>query len=268
LDAAEDRAAAAESAARRAELERFVLAEAESRAAEKAARAMSDKAKLEVARDAALAVKTAREEELGRERERLATEVARLQKEWALSRGEVETERDRLRDANAAKDAVAEKASLRATEDETRATKLREDRADAEQRAQVAEAKVVLLEQQVTKAEERLRAATYARVASHSVSAAAEAAGVVAGALASDGSPVETPREMELLAAAVRAGEDAAAAKEAAAAANAHVAHYRAIAEANDATVKEMQGAFDALRAETSGSFWLVYINSYTFSLV
>ena len=69
---------------------------------------------------------------------------------------------------------------------------------------------------------------------------------MVAGATAGAAGPAETPREMELLAAAVRAGEDAAA-KEAADAANAHAAHYRALAEANDAAVKETQGAFDEM---------------------
>ena len=61
----------------------------------------------------------------------------------------------------------------------------------------------------------------------------------------------ETPREMELLAAAMRAGEDAATAREAATAAEGHAAHYRAIAEANDAAIKEMQTAFDALKTES-----------------
>jgi nucleoprotein TPR len=109
LDAAEDRASAAESAARRAESERSLLAAAEQRAAHSCAAAMAEKAKLEAGRDAAFAMKAAKEEEVGRERERLAGEVARLQREWATARTELDTERERTRGAATAAAAAAEK---------------------------------------------------------------------------------------------------------------------------------------------------------------
>ena len=42
-------------------------------------------------------MKAAREEEHGRERERLASELARARKEWADAQRQLETERDRSR---------------------------------------------------------------------------------------------------------------------------------------------------------------------------
>ena len=114
----------------------------------------------------------------------------------------------------------------------------------------MAEAKAVMLEGQLVRAEERVRVATYVRASAPGASASAEAAGIVAAAVDSGG-VAETPREEELLAAALRAGEDAQAQREACEAANAHAAHYRAIAEANDATIKEMQTAFDALKRDS-----------------
>ena len=256
LDAAEDRCARAESAARRADAERELLTRAEQRAAEAAAKATAEKSKIEAARDAALALKEAREREIGAERERLATELARLQKDWAAARTELDTERERTRTAAAAAAAAAEKAASRAAADEAAAASLRDARSDAETRAAVAEEKCKILEQQLKKADERVRVAVQTpRVASSvggatggAPSVAAEAAGVVAAA---EHGPAETPREMELLAAAMRAGEDAATAREAATAAEGHAAHYRAIAEANDAAIKEMQTAFDALKSES-----------------
>ena len=256
LDAAEDRCARAESAARRADAERELLTRAEQRAAEAAAKATAEKSKIEAARDAALSLKEAREREIGAERERLATELARLQKDWAAARTDLDTERERTRTAAAAAAAAAEKAASRAAADETAAAALRDAKSDAETRATVAEEKCKILEQQLKKADERVRVAMQAsaRVTSAGggttggVSIAAEAAGVVAAA---EHGAAETPREMELLAAAMRAGEDAATAREAATAAEGHAAHYRAIAEANDAAIKEMQTAFDALKTES-----------------
>ena len=61
LDAAEDRARLAEAAAIRAESERALLAAAEQRAADSCATAQAEKAKLEASRDAAFAMKAARE---------------------------------------------------------------------------------------------------------------------------------------------------------------------------------------------------------------
>ena len=255
LDAAEDRCARAESAQRRADAERELLTRAEQRAAEAAAKATAEKSKIEAARDAALSLKEAREREIGAERERLATELARLQKDWAAARTDLDTERERTRTAAAAAAAAAEKAASRAAADETAAASLRDAKSDAETRAVVAEEKCKILEQQLKKADERVRVVmqSHPRVTSGGgtiggVSIAAEAAGVVAAA---EHGPAETPREMELLAAAMRAGEDAATAREAATAAEGHAAHYRAIAEANDAAIKEMQTAFDALKTES-----------------
>ena len=253
LDAAEDKASRAESAARRAESERQLLAQAEQRAAETAAKATAEKSKLEAARDAALSMKEVREREIGAERERLATELARLQKDWAAARTDLDTERERTRTAAAAAAAAAEKAASRAAADEAAAQTLRDAKSDATTRAQVAEEKCKILEQQLKKADERVRVAMAPRLGTHvsggtGASVQAEAAGVVAAA---EHGAAETPREMELLAAAMRAGEDAATAREAATAAEGHVAHYRAIAEANDAAIKEMQAAFDALKSES-----------------
>ena len=252
LDAAEDKASRAESAARRAESERQLLAQAEQRAAETAAKATAEKSKLEAARDAALSMKEVREREIGAERERLATELARLQKDWAAARTDLDTERERTRTAAAAAAAAAEKAASRAAADEAAAQTLRDAKSDATTRAQVAEEKCKILEQQLKKADERVRVAMAPRLGHASggtgASVQAEAAGVVAAA---EHGAAETPREMELLAAAMRAGEDAATAREAVTAAEGHVAHYRAIAEANDAAIKEMQAAFDALKSES-----------------
>ena len=253
LDAAEDKASRAESAARRAESERQLLAQAEQRAAETAAKVTAEKSKLEAARDAALSMKEVREREIGAERERLATELARLQKDWAAARTDLDTERERTRTAAAAAAAAAEKAASRAAADEAAAQTLRDAKSDATTRAQVAEEKCKILEQQLKKADERVRVAMAPRLGTHvsggtGASVQAEAAGVV---VAAEHGAAETPREMELLAAAMRAGEDAATAREAATAAEGHVAHYRAIAEANDAAIKEMQAAFDALKSES-----------------
>ena len=252
LDAAEDKASRAESAARRAESERQLLAQAEQRAAETAAKATAEKSKLEAARDAALSMKEVREREIGAERERLATELARLQKDWAAARTDLDTERERTRTAAAAAAAAAEKAASRAAADEAAAQTLRDAKSDATTRAQVAEEKCKILEQQLKKADERVRVAMAPRLGHASggtgASVQAEAAGVV---VAAEHGAAETPREMELLAAAMRAGEDAATAREAVTAAEGHVAHYRAIAEANDAAIKEMQAAFDALKSES-----------------
>ena len=197
------------------------------------------KAKLESSRDAALSLSTTREEEHKRTHERLTAEVARLQQDYSRVRSELDIERERGRQQLAAHAAANSELAQRTKTDDDASAKLKADTAAAERRADVAEAKLEMMEITLSKTEEKLRLASR-------MTSSAET-NVIGGS--SGGIPAA--REQELLQAALKAGEAADAAKAAAEAEKKHTKQFKLLAEQNDSALKEMTKAFEAHKTQS-----------------
>ena len=198
------------------------------------------KAKLESSRDAALSLSTTREEEHKRTHERLTAEVARLQQDYSRVRSELDIERERGRQQLAAHAAANSELAQRAKTDDDVSAKLKADMAAAERRADVAEAKLEMMEVTLSKTEEKLRLASRMTGSAETNVIGASSGGIPAA------------REQELLQAALKAGEAADAAKAAAEAEKKHTAQFKLLAEQNDSALKEMTKAFETHKAQST----------------
>lgn len=237
---AEERARNAHTQLSQLESSTQLLRSEQKRLSEIVAAADEVKAKLESSRDAALSLSTTREEEHKRTHERLTVEVARLQQDYSRVRSELDIERERGRQQLAAHAAANSELAQRAKTDDDVSAKLKADTAAAERRADVAEAKLEMMEVTLSKTEEKLRLAS--RMTG---SAETNVIGASSGA-------IPAAREQELLQAALKAGEAADAAKAAAEAEKKHTAQFKLLAEQNDSALKEMTKAFETHKAQST----------------
>jgi chromosome segregation ATPase len=157
---AEERARNAHTQLSQLESSTQLLRSEQKRLSEIVAAADEVKAKLESSRDAALSLSTTREEEHKRTHERLTVEVARLQQDYSRVRSELDIERERGRQQLAAHAAANSELAQRAKTDDDVSAKLKADTAAAERRADVAEAKLEMMEVTLSKTEEKLRLAS------------------------------------------------------------------------------------------------------------
>ena len=241
LDSAEERVRSAQTQLARLEAERTMLVTEQKRLSEIVASAEVIKAKIEASRDAALSLSSGREEEHKRERERLTAEVNRLQQDYSRVRSELDIERERSRQQLAAHAAANSESAQRAAADVELSAKYKDHAAEAEKRADIAEAKLEMMESALARSEEKLRGA--GRMASSSEPSII-AAGLPGG--------LTVAREQELLKAALKAGEAADVAKEAFEAEKKHTAQYKALAEQSDSALKEITNLFEIHKNESA----------------
>ena len=237
---AEERARNAQTQLSQLESSTQLLRSEQKRLSEIVAAADEVKAKLESSRDAALSLSTTREEEHKRTHERLTAEVARLQQDYSRVRSELDIERERGRQQLAAHAAANSELAQRAKTDDDVSAKLKADTAAAERRADVAEAKLEMMEVTLSKTEEKLRLASRMTGSAETNVIGASSGGIPAA------------REQELLQAALKAGEAADAAKAAAEAEKKHTAQFKLLAEQNDSALKEMTKAFETHKAQST----------------
>lgn len=237
---AEERARNAQTQLSQLESSTQLLRSEQKRLSEIVAAADEVKAKLESSRDAALSLSTTREEEHKRTHERLTAEVARLQQDYSRVRSELDIERERGRQQLAAHAAANSELAQRAKTDDNVSAKLKADTAAAERRADVAEAKLEMMEVTLSKTEEKLRLASRMTGSAETNVIGASSGGIPAA------------REQELLQAALKAGEAADAAKAAAEAEKKHTAQFKLLAEQNDSALKEMTKAFETHKAQST----------------
>jgi len=236
---AEERARNAQTQLSQLESSTQLLRSEQKRLSEIVAAADEVKAKLESSRDAALSLSTTREEEHKRTHERLTAEVTRLQQDYSRVRSELDIERERGRQQLAAHAAANSELAQRAKTDDNVSAKLKADTAAAERRADVAEAKLEMMEVTLSKTEEKLRLASRMTGSAETNVIGASSGGIPA-------------REQELLQAALKAGEAADAAKAAAEAEKKHTAQFKLLAEQNDSALKEMTKAFETHKAQST----------------
>lgn len=241
LDSAEERARNAQTQLVRLEAERAALMSEQTRLSEIVVSAEGVKAKLEASRDAALSLSSTREEEHKREHARLSEEVNRLQQDYSRVRSELDIERERSRQQLAAHAAASSEYAQRAASDVDLSAKFKEQTSEAEKRADIAEAKLEMLESTLARTEEKLRSASRMTGSTEPSVIAVGATGALTAA-----------REQELLQAALKAGEAADAAKEAAEAEKKHTIQYKHLAEQSDSALKEMTKAFETHKRETA----------------
>ena len=241
LDASEERARNAQTLVSKLESENALLIIEQTRLTDIVNAAEEIKTKLEASRDSALALSTTREEEHQREYARLTDEVARLQQDYSRVRSELDIERERARQQLAAHAAASSDFAQRAKADVDASATLKEQTAEAEKRADIAEAKLEMMQATLEKTEDKLRLASRMTGTSEANVLGSGAAGALTAA-----------REQELLQAALKAGEAADEAKAAAEAEKLHTAQFKNLAQQSDAALKDMTKAFEKHKAQSA----------------
>ena len=240
LNAAEERARNAQTQIAKLESDNALLVIEQKRLSDIVSAADEIKLKLEASRDSALSLSSAREDEHKREYARLTDEVNRLQQDYNRVRSELDIERERGRQQLAAHAAASSELAQRSKSDIEAREKLKEQQAEAEKRADIAEAKLEMMEVTLMKTEEKLRLAS--RMTS---------GGELTALNVSSAGPISAAREQELLQAALKAGEAADEAKSALETEKTHTAQFKALAQQNDSALKGMTKAFEAHKTQT-----------------
>jgi nucleoprotein TPR len=222
------------------EAEKALLTQAEARIAAELKTLSEDRTKLATKLEVLKATTEMREQERRVEMERFQAEKARLEKEWATDRAELEREKTRCRqvEATAKEEVTGERVKLEAVQKEAGLAK--EAKAAAKKTVEVLEVRNSSLASSLAKAEESVRLAL------------ARGPGSDDGVGGGGGPKTSGAREKELLAVAMEAKEELGSAQESAAAAAAHAAHFKAIAEKNEECLKDMEAAHAAFQSESA----------------
>ncbi|OUS49495.1 hypothetical protein BE221DRAFT_188789 [Ostreococcus tauri] len=241
LDAAQERASNAQTIVTKLESENALLMIEQQRLSDVVSAAEEIKLKIESSRDSALALSSLREEEHKQSLARLTDEVNRLQQDYIRVRSELDIERERGRQQLAAHAAASSEFAQRSKSVDESSAQLKEQMGEAMKRADIAEAKLEMIEATLMKTEEKLRLATRTSGLSEPTTLNASSTG-----------PITAQREHELLQAALKAGEVADEAKAALESEKTHTAQFKALAQQSDAALKEMTKAFDAHKAQSA----------------
>jgi len=226
------------------ELELTLSQKSEARLKEELREAYDAKTKTQGLLEGEYARAELRESQWKTESERLEAEVVRLRSEWANSQHQLEQEKRQNAQLSSAADAQDKVTTGSMTDMRQKLDQATQERLDAESRATKAESRIAELEKSLERADAKV-----AMILQRASGSAQVAEG-------STGTPLdpEQKKEADLLAALVRAENQAADAKGAEEAAKGHSQQWKAIAAASEEALKQVREAHEQFKMDVSKS--------------